>query len=758
MLCSPLRFTVSCVIILLLTSSCTSNEVSKQRYLESGNRFVERQDYKSATIEYRNALLKDPRFAEARRRLAESYEHLGDIPNASREFVRAADLSPEDDGLQLKAGEYLMLGRRFEDAKTRAQSVIERSPKNVRAQILLGNALAGTKDLSAALSVMEEAAANAGPAQSEPFTSVGYLQLARGKKEEAERAFKRAIEVDNRSMAAHLALANFYLAIDRVDAVEQPLKDALAIEPGHEMVNRVLASFYVAVNRRVDAEPYLKRAAEAGGAASRLALADYYVMMKRDRDARAVLQPLAADPATFSPATVRMADIAYRDGQADEARAGLAEVLRRDAKDVGALLARGRLLLGEKRVSEAIADLKAAISAAPRSIAAHSLLADAYRSVDDFDAAIAEYNEVLKLAPRSAAAQYELARLHLATGRADTSVQFAEQALKAEPRSAMARLVFARALTARREFGRAETELRNLLQAAPKSTVVTSALGTLMRANGNIEGARRQFEAALALDSTNFEAVAGLVQIDLSARRFDQVRRRLDARVASSPDDAEGLVFAASGYIQIGDAAKGEGLLRHVIEGNPSMFSPYMMLGRLYYSQNRLEEARKEFDVVASRKPDAVGAHTLLGMILQTQGKTDEAEQAYQKAINNNQYAAVAANNLAWLYATEGKNLDVALQLAQTAKSRLVDEPSVNDTLGWVYYKKGLFRQAVSAFEQSISKSPANAEFQFHLGLALLKAGDTDAAKGALNEALKLDPKFAGAEEARKALEELASE
>jgi tetratricopeptide (TPR) repeat protein len=753
---TPLLSTWLLLLGLGLTSACASNEVAKQKYLVSGNRFFDQKDYRSAVIEYRNALVKDPQFAAARTKLAETYERLGDVPNAYREYVRSADLALDNDVLQVKAGEYLLLARRFEDAKTKALLVATRSPANVDAQILLGNALAGLNDLTGALEKMEEAA-SAHPPRSQPYTNVGYLQLARGKKAEAEQAFIRAIDVDRHSMPAYLALANFYVGDGRPADAELTLKQAIAIEPRNVLANRALAAFYVTANRTADAEPYLTMAAEVGGAASRLALADYYIMSTRDGDARAILERMAASPDTFAPATVRLADIAYRDGRVDQAHAALADVLRRDPKNTTALFTKGRFLLAEKHVPEAIVEIKAGISADPQSVAGHVLLANAYRTSEDFEAAIKEYNEVLKLSPRSAVAQYELARLHLATGRSATSVQFAEAAVRSEPQSGMARLVFARALTVRREFGRAEAELRILQQGSPKSSVVHSAMGTLFLATGKIAGARPAFEEALTLDPLNLEACGGLVQLDLAAKRFDDVRQRLDERVALTPDNPEVLVFAATGYTRIGEAAKVETLLRQVIDADPARLRAYVMLGQFYYAQNRLEEAKKELRTVMSRKPDAVGVSTLLGVILQIQGNTAEAEQAYQSAMDSDPYAAVAANNLAWLYAASGKNLDIALQLAQTARSRLVGEPNVSDTLGWIYYKKGLFRQAVSAFEESIAKNPASAEFQFHLGLAHMKAGNANAAKVALNQALRLDPKFEGAEEAKKALEGLGN-
>ena len=43
--------------------------------------------------------------------------------------------------------------------------------------------------------------------------------------------------------------------------------------------------------------------------------------------------------------------------------------------------------------------------------------------------------------------------------------------------------------------------------------------------------------------------------------------------------------------------------------------------------------------------------------------------------------APVAANNLAFIYAERGQNLDVALQLAMTAKQRMTEDSNVEDTL-----------------------------------------------------------------------------
>src|SRR5438045_3759599 len=83
----------------------------------------------------------------------------------------------------------------------------------------------------------------------------------------------------------------------------------------------------------------------------------------------------------------------------------------------------------------------------------------------------------------------------------------------------------------------------------------------------------------------------------------------------------------------------------------------------------------------ARRDTKAVMANTLLGIIAEMQNRPVDARSRYERALQLEPKAATAANNLAWLYAESGENLDVALQLAQTAKAGLPDTPEVNDTL-----------------------------------------------------------------------------
>src|SRR5205814_1424330 len=115
------------------------------------------------------------------------------------------------------------------------------------------------------------------------------------------------------------------------------------------------------------------------------------------------------------------------------------------------------------------------------------------------------------------------------------------------------------------------------------------------------------------------------------------------------------------------------------------------------------------------------------------------------------QRAAVAANNLAWIY-SEQNRMDEALQLAQTAQQQLTDEPHVLDTLGWIYYKKNMLPGAIRELESSAAKMPKDPVVLYHLGMAYTRAGNWDKAKRSLKDALSINPRFEGSEDAKATL------
>jgi Tfp pilus assembly protein PilF len=159
---------------------------------------------------------------------------------------------------------------------------------------------------------------------------------------------------------------------------------------------------------------------------------------------------------------------------------------------------------------------------------------------------------------------------------------------------------------------------------------------------------------------------------------------------------------------------------------------------------------------VIAKNPKYLAGYMAVGAIYDQQGDGQKAETYYRKALDIKQNFGPAANNLAWNLAERGGNIDEALTFAQIAKAQLPNSPAVMDTLGYIYYLKGSYLNAVAEFQDSLARDPGNPIVNHHMGLAQYKNNDKAKAKEYLEKALELDPNFKWADDARKLLEEIS--
>ena len=102
----------------------------------------------------------------------------------------------------------------------------------------------------------------------------------------------------------------------------------------------------------------------------------------------------------------------------------------------------------------------------------------------------------------------------------------------------------------------------------------------------------------------------------------------------------------------------------------------------------------------------------------------------------------IALNNLAYGLAEYANQPDEALQVASRAKELSPDNATIDDTLGWIYYRKGLYSNAVQYLENSV-KREANAKRHIHLAIAYPKQGDRGRGSDQLAAAMKRNPNLA---------------
>jgi len=128
---SRLRLSESITILAaaaVLAAACSRDpEAAKRDHLRRGDQYLKDKQYSAAIIEYRNVVQADPRSGEGRRKLADAYLASGEFDNGFREYIRAADLLPNDTDVQLTVGGLRLVGRQFDDARGIAEKILART-------------------------------------------------------------------------------------------------------------------------------------------------------------------------------------------------------------------------------------------------------------------------------------------------------------------------------------------------------------------------------------------------------------------------------------------------------------------------------------------------------------------------------------------------------------------------------------------------------------------------------------------------------
>jgi tetratricopeptide (TPR) repeat protein len=722
---------------------------------QAGDKALAEKNYQRAVAEYRLDVRANPQSADLRRKLAMALEQAGNGRAATTEFVRVADLLPNDANAQLDAAVRLLLTNQFEDARTRAENVLKVDPKNLQAHIVRGNAMAGLGDVAQAVTSMQTLL-KTGSATAESLVTLGGLELRRGQSQEAEAAFKQAVVVGATNPVAHIALANYYRATGRFSDAEPELKKAIELDPKNIIANRLLAVIYLSSGRAAAAEAPLKAIVEHNSSPeTKLGLADYYVSQGRDNDALAILNALVQAKEGGAAPQARIAGIDYKQGRVAQAHKSVADQLAKDPENPQLLVLQGGWWASENKVEDAYRAAVAAVRADNDSAPAHALLGAMLDRKGNIAEAIGEYQQVVRIAPRDAAANIELAKLHLRSGQPQQAIGSAEQALREQPLNGSARALLASALLADGQLSRAEAEADLIVKGAPSRPEGHILVGEVLYRRNQPAAARQAFEKALQLDPSSTRASSGLALIEVGSKQAPQTVARLDAQLAKNPKDPRLTLLTGRAYATTGNMAKAEELFRRAITLDPTFAEAYNTLGQLYVQQNKLDQARSEYQALAAKQPNNIQAQTMVAMLLHAKGKTAEAKAQYEKVVALDQRASVAANNLAYLYAEEGGNLDIALNLAQSAKAASPDDPDVDDTLGWIYYKKNLPALAIEPLRRSVEKDGKNAVYLFHLGMAYLKAGDARSGRSMLERAVAIGLESTDAAEAQRALASL---
>ena len=370
-------------------------------------------------------------------------------------------------------------------------------------------------------------------------------------------------------------------------------------------------------------------------------------------------------------------------------------------RSAAALSAQGELALDAWDAAAALKYAQAARAAGAKAVDAAALVARSQAVLGNETAALAAAHEasadkthrlavaqVLMLLGKNEAAETELQRL-----RSDSEVGAAAS-------RQLAQLAFERG-----DYAMAEQRSTNLLQEPASSALAVYLLGVIAERRGDDAAALRNYSALLgtSLDTAGRRRAALLLY--RQGEHESALRVYAPGREAQ-PSERMRADIAVADLLSVSDAP---------------------------------EEALGRIEGALRRSPGNAELDYQRAVLLERAGKIDAALGLLESLHRARPLDASITNALGFTLADHKRSLPRAEQLIREALQLQPDDPSMQDSLGWVLYRRGQLSAALPPLERAY-RLLHDGDIGAHWGEVLWAAGQTKAARSTWQRTLAADP------------------
>jgi cellulose synthase operon protein C len=738
----PLRL---CVVALAcaLVVGCSAGQ-NPDKLVASAKEYLQKNDPKAAIIQLKNALQQKPEMGEARFLLGKAMLDGGDAPSASIELRKALDLKYsaeevvpvlaralvlEGEGaktIELYAATQLtdpqrqaelktalasayVMGRDLPKAQAAATSALQLAPKWVPALLMQVRLAAAARDFDGALSQLDKLLAQF-PFEAEAWQLKGdLLAAAKADGTGALAAYRKVLELRPASLPALAGIVAVQLSKDDVAAAEVSLESLKKVQPKHPQTLYFVAQL---------------------------------AFQKRDyKTAKELLPALLS----ASPDNVRVLQLAgatelYGNGSLAQAETHLSKALHNAPQLVLARRMLVQTYLRSGQSAKALTTLEPLLALDKPDAQALAFAGEAHLQGGDAAKAEGYFAQAAKINPDDARSRTVLALAQLSRGADD--VAFGElQNIAESDKGATANLALISAFMRRNELDRALKAIDDLEKKQADKPLAANLRGRVHLARKDAAAARQSFEKALTIDPAFFPAASSLAALDLADKKPDDAKKRFEAVLARDPQNAQALLALAG--LKAGSGATKEEVtasLKNVVETIPDQLAPRLVLidhylsvkefkqaavvaqeasakfperaevlealGRAQLASGDLNQASNTFNKLASLQPKSALPHIRLAEVHMSDQKPDAAAQSLKRALTITPDLLAAQNGLIRLDIHAGR-INEALAMAKT-----VQKQRPNEAIGYVFEgdiqaKRKSWDPAIAAYREALKKAPS---------------------------------------------------
>jgi putative PEP-CTERM system TPR-repeat lipoprotein len=706
------RLHLALLAAVLITAGCGD---SATQYLSEAKQLEAKGDDKGAIIQFKNALQKDDKNADARYGLGTLYNRTGNYASAEKELRRARDAGYPADQVNVALATALQGQGAF-------QRVIEEiiipdtATPMQRAQLLVarGNAELGLNDADKAAKLFAEAAQLA-PKLAAVHLGLARIAITQNAPDKALAEVDIALAQAPTDHDAWLMKGDLLRLTNQPDAALAAYQSAIKNDPRNIPARLSIASIYLAKNKFDDARQQVEAANKLDGGNLSVRYMQGLVAFRSGKlpEARDALQQVLKVAPEHLPSLLLSGAINYAQGSYEQAANQLGKVLEKVPNSAYArkLMAATQAKLGQN--SQALATLQALNPEQSSDPQVLALAGDIYLRNKQYVKANQMLEKAATIDPKSAAIRTGLGMSRLASGDSDRALADLETAASLDTGSAhQADTLLIVTLLRDKQFDKALLAIAELNKKQPNNPLAYNFRGGAYVGKKDLVNARKSFEQALTIKPDFFPAAANLAQLDLQDKNPAAARKRfetllqhdannsqamlalaqlsaqagqekdylswLERAAKAAPDAVQPRLLQADYYLRKNDAAKALVLAREARIANPNNPAVLDMLGNAQLAAGDNDNALVSFQKLTEMAPQSAAAQVRLATAYNTLKQTDNARTALNRALQIQPGFTDAQVALVSLDAKAGRYAD-AIQATHKIQQQLPQAP-----LGWI--------------------------------------------------------------------------
>ncbi len=306
----------------------------------------------------------------------------------------------------------------------------------------------------------------------------------------------------------------------------------------------------------------------------------------------------------------------------------------------------------------------------------------------------------------------------------------------------------------------------------PYSIDVFISYGNMLYKMKMLDEALIQYENAEVLDTTNLQIKYRIGLVHLENKQYEKSIEKLNKILSEKPDHDGSKYYLALNYIDLENYTIASSLLKQILpgsdfydnavvqraviheknndddkalnileaeyKGNPDNQILVNFLGSFYKKLNRIDDTIDLYKNFLQRHPKDEVVRYSLGVAYYHDDQIVKSINAMNKITEINPSHADAINFIGYTYAERGERLDYAEKLIRKALKIEPNSGYIIDSLGWVYYQKGDFENALKYLTKAVQLAPDDPSIIEHLGDAYHKKGNKSLAVKNYNRALEI--------------------